>query len=460
MTVDLKETSKTLFDRVINNPYIPHEPFVKQAVFLLLDEKEALYGGAAGGGKSDALLMAALMYVDVPGYNALILRKSYKDLSLPSAIMARSHEWLQSTDAKWNGAEYRWTFPSGATLSFGYLKHDKDKFRYQSAEFQFIGFDELTQFPSDHYLYMFSRLRRLKKAPVPLRVRGGTNPGGMGNDWVYERFVVDDSRPFIPAKLDDNDYIDKEEYRKSLRELDETTRKQLEDGLWVVDPDGKPFLSAWWRGQNRYLDSLELLDDAPIARYISWDTAFEDKKDSAYSSYVVIDLRADYRIKVREVWRGKLIFPELPDKMIAAAKKWNRDNLLRGVIVEGAASGKPAIQTLRAGSDLELASKIIEFTPKGSKEERANRAGIWCKRGLVLLPHPEDSVSWLSTFERELFNFPEIEKKDQVDAFSQGIIYLENFLTVAWHGVQARKSSVGKDSRVKRAMKKKTASKI
>ena len=80
--------------------YIPHEPTPKQQAFLLLPHREAFYGGAAGGGKSEALLMAALQYVDVPGYAALLLRKTYQDLMLPNALMDRSEQWLGTTDAQ------------------------------------------------------------------------------------------------------------------------------------------------------------------------------------------------------------------------------------------------------------------------------------------------------------------------------------------------------------------------
>jgi hypothetical protein len=101
--------------------YIAHRPTPPQTAFLLLECREAMYGGAADGGKSDALLMAALQYVDVPDYAALLLRKSYSDLSLPAALVPRAQEWLTGTDTKWNGAEHVWRFPSGASLSFGYL---------------------------------------------------------------------------------------------------------------------------------------------------------------------------------------------------------------------------------------------------------------------------------------------------------------------------------------------------
>lgn len=255
--------------------YIPHSPHVKQHAFLWLDCKEAMFGGAAGGGKSDALLMAALQYVDVPGYAAIIFRRTFSDLSLPGAIMDRAQEWLSKSDAKWNDNKKTWTFPSGATLTFAYLQVDKDKFRYQGAEFQFIGFDELTQFPEDHYKYLFSRCRRPEApadkedfawaarvaralAKVPLRVRGATNPGGEGHRWVARRFLdklpdepdedtteaweasqqVANMRIFIPSKLEDNPSLDKGAYEASLRVLDPITRAQLRHGDWLIRQPG------------------------------------------------------------------------------------------------------------------------------------------------------------------------------------------------------------------------------
>ena len=171
---------------VRSNRYIPHEPTEKQALFLLHDHiPEILYGGSAGGGKSDALLMAALQYVHVPGYAALLLRRTFPDLSLPEAIMSRSFEWLQGTDAIWHDKEKTWKFPSGATLTFGYLDAPRDHYRYQGSAFQFIGFDELTQFKENQYLYLHSRLRRLAGAEVPLRMRAASNPG----DIVFDPFL-------------------------------------------------------------------------------------------------------------------------------------------------------------------------------------------------------------------------------------------------------------------------------
>ena len=123
--------------RISWSRYIQHTPTAKQLAFLMLSCEEAFYGGSAGGGKSDALLMAALQYVDVPGYAALLLRRTYADLILPEALMDRARQWLSGTDAQWRDSEKSWRFPSGATLSFGYLDNENDVYRYQSSAFQF-----------------------------------------------------------------------------------------------------------------------------------------------------------------------------------------------------------------------------------------------------------------------------------------------------------------------------------
>ena len=228
--------------------YIPHAPHAHQHAFLTLECREALYGGAAGGGKSDALLMAALQYVDRPGYAALLLRKTYKDLSLPGALMNRAESWLAPTDAHWTGDTKTWKFPSGATVSFGHLQHSSDKFQYQGAEFDFIAFDEASQFVEDDYTYLFTRLRRLEGSSIPVRMRCASNPGGIGHAWVKRRFVEPASRGgriFIPARLADNPSLDQDSYRQSLEEVDPVLRAQLLGGDWDVRPlSGREYFSV------------------------------------------------------------------------------------------------------------------------------------------------------------------------------------------------------------------------
>lgn len=224
--------------------YIPHRPTPKQAAFLLLPHMEAFYGGEPGGGKSDALLMGALQYVDVPSFAAILFRRTFADLALPGALMDRSREWLMNTAARWNEQRKTWTFPSGATVSFGYLENENDKYRYQSAEFQYIAFDEVSQFMERQYTFLFTRLRRLADSPVPLRVRSASNPPTTADgQWVKERFVLHRSpqRPFIPAGLNDNPHIDKATYLTSLGHLDEVSRRALFD--WFASVEGLVFAS-------------------------------------------------------------------------------------------------------------------------------------------------------------------------------------------------------------------------
>lgn len=236
--------------------FIPHTPHARQAAFLARTELEALYGGAAGGGKSDALLMGALEYVHVPDYTALILRRTFADLAQPGAIMERARQWLAGTPAKWNEQRKHFRFPSGAILQFGYMETPNDRFRYQGTEYHYIGWDELTQFQEVPYRYMFSRLRKAVDSKTPIRVRAGTNPGGIGHEWVRRRFIDpgDPSRPFIPALIDDNPSLDAESYRFSLAQLDSATRAQLEKGVWVRDAEGLVY---------HYDEGRNLIDAAP-----------------------------------------------------------------------------------------------------------------------------------------------------------------------------------------------------
>lgn len=202
-----------------------------------------------------------------------------------------------------------------------------------------------------------------------------------------------------------------------------------------VPPGGAVYQRAWWRGKNRYDPRDTTFLNACIARWLSFDTAFEDNEDDAFTACTVGELLPDYRLVIREVSRERLQFPDLQSEITDEARRYNVDGKLRGVIIERKASGTSAIQTLTQTAEDWLAQLIIGFSPSGSKEQRGKQASVWCRNGCVLIPMVSAAAPWLHDFEEELFNFPSSTYKDQVDSLSQLIIYLENLLS---EGFRAR----------------------
>lgn len=261
--------------------FCPEEASVTQKVFLRTYALEALFGGAAGGGKSSALLMAAMQYVDIPNYSAILFRRTYADLALPGAIMDRFVSWMAPhSDVRWNSNNYTAVFPSGARISFGYLNNSQDYLRYKGAEFQFIGMDEVTEIRESDYRYLFSRLRRPASGPlsqVPLRMRAASNPAP---NWVRQRFIVEGretGRIFVPSKLTDNPGIDAASYRQTLQSLDPVERRRLEEGDWWTTSLG----SLFERESFVIIDPLDVPEVTNAARVVRfWDLAATEPSQS------------------------------------------------------------------------------------------------------------------------------------------------------------------------------------
>ena len=151
-------------------------------------EDEALYGGAAGGGKSDALVIEALRQVDVPNYRALILRKTFPQLR---ELIDKTMQYYKPVfpAARYNSSTHCWTFPSGAKIYFGSMFRTQDKYNYQGQQFDYIGVDELTHFTWEEYSYLMSR-NRPSGPGTQVYIRATANPGGIGHGWVKARFIA------------------------------------------------------------------------------------------------------------------------------------------------------------------------------------------------------------------------------------------------------------------------------
>lgn len=223
---------------------------------MVRNEFEALYGGAAGGGKSDYLIAEALRQVHIPQYRAVIFRRTVPELA---DIISRTHELYKAAfkRAVYNKTEHKWTFPSGAIIYLASMQHEEDKLKYQGRHFDFVGFDELTHFSETQYKYLFSRTR--SSAPgIRTYIRATANPGGPGHGWVKSRFVsiaepettvvqeveiedpsgkrikMERDRIFIPSSVFDNKILmeNNPEYIASLAMLPEAEKKALLYGDW------------------------------------------------------------------------------------------------------------------------------------------------------------------------------------------------------------------------------------
>ena len=236
-----------------------------QTDFLAAGEREVLYGGSAGGGKSYAMLADPLRYMGHPSFSGLLLRHTTEELR---ELVWKSQEIYPKIwkGIKWSERKMQWTAPSGARLWMSYLDRDDDVLRYQGLAFSWIGFDELTQWNKPFaWNYMRSRLRTAA-SDLPIYMRATTNPGGPGHGWVKKMFIdpapygktfdATDietgevlkypsghskagqslfKRKFIPARLSDNPYLSREgDYEAMLLSLPEQQRKQLLEGDWDI----------------------------------------------------------------------------------------------------------------------------------------------------------------------------------------------------------------------------------
>ena len=377
--------------------YIKAVPTPKQAALMLYNGREAFYGGAAGGGKSMGLLMCALQYVDQPDYSALLLRRTFTMLNQSNGLIPMSKEWLMETDAKWSEMERRWVFPNGAMLSFGYLESENDKYQYQGAQHQFVGFDELTQFTESQYEYLFSRLRRLKDSIIPIRMRSTSNPGGVGHEWVRQKFVKQPKsldRIFIPAGLTDNPYLDQAEYILALKELDPVTRAQLLNGDWDVRQGGDIFKREWLRYYDEIPGDLERVVQG-------WDLAITQRTTGDYTAGVTLGVK-EGKWYVLDIFRSHVDFPTALRIIKSKAEQFNPE----AIAIESNSYQLAVVQELRRSTSLPVVPQIA----KTDKVQKLMSLGAFFEGGRILLNHK------MQEFVGEYLEFPTGGHDDMLDA--------------------------------------------
>ena len=402
--------------------FCPEEPSLTQKVFLRTLSLEALFGGAAGGGKSSALLMAAMQYVDVPGYSAILFRRTYADLALPGALMDRFKSWIATQDdIHWNANQYVATFPSGARISFGYLNNTNDYLRYKGSEFQFIGMDEVTEIRENDYRYLFSRLRRPASgelSKVPLRMRSASNPAP---NLVRQRFIVEGpetSRIFVPSMLTDNPGIDADSYRMALQALDPIERRRLEMGDWWATSLGTLFD----RTDFPIIDHHEVPQVTSSARAIRfWDMAATEPSHSnpnpdwTVGTLMLFDQGIAY---VLDVKRAR-VKNEKVEQLVAQTAAEDGHTVGIRMEQEPGSSGKALIDQyaryVLPGYDFH------GIRSTGDKFTRARPFAAAAANGNVRIVRS----SWITEWLDEMSSFPEAcDHDDQVDSAVGAFTYL------------------------------------
>lgn len=455
------EYAQLIFHRtVLANPYIPiikpvlnddgtyktdertgrpmhGRPSPRQVAFLAYLGRDALYGGAAGGGKSDALLMCALQFVEVPGYSAIIFRRTLKMLEKSGGLIPRMLEWMAGKAAKYNHTDRRWTFPSGSTIEFGYIDTKRDFENYQGGNWQCVCFDEAGQMEPEYIRYLYSRLRKPEGSQIPIRMRLASNPGGVGHEYLKRRYVIPGAPEFfVPSLAKDNPGIDVRDYEKSMANLDPILRAQLLAGDWSAYEGGR-FKRSWFKefyaarghdgnpryflqvGKDKFTQSPVFHEYGTLVRdcftCITVDPACTEDDSNCPTAIGVYAISPERDIIVLEVARRWLDIDDIVPEIAKLCERYRPS----WVGIEDAGAFSAVSSQARRHPSIP-AVKSIGHESK-SKLVRATPAIIRTEAGQVYVPPPE-RFPWVDDFIGECIRFTGDEENDdftdQVDQFA------------------------------------------
>jgi predicted phage terminase large subunit-like protein len=417
-----------------------------QRAFLSSPADIAIFGGAAGGGKSYALLLEPLRHIGVKDFSAVVFRRTLADVRKPGSIWDTSVPLYGELGAKPRLDTFTWTFPRGSKIVFGHLEHETTVLDWQGAQIPFIAFDELTHFSRAQFFYLLSRNR--STCGVRPYVRATTNPDA--DSWVAEliawwidpgtglpipdragalRWFARDgdaivwgdseadvasrvpgampkSLTFIPAKLEDNAILMAADpgYRANLLALPVVERERLLGGNWKIRPAAGLYFRKEW------IIPVERLPPRDSLRIYGASDYAVTASGGDYTVHAVIALDADGNPWLVDLWRKQAASDEWVSAFCDLVRKWKPMAWAEetGQIKSGVGPWlEKAMRERRAHTARE------QFPTKGDKAVRAQSfRGLIATRGLRILANAE----YRAAFESELDQFPAGVHDDQVDA--------------------------------------------
>ncbi len=399
-------------------------PYPKQAHTLKCNAHQLVYGGARGGAKSFCAMFKIVQHEQLYGQNGkvLVLRRYYKDLQ---DFILLCRRYLSKLGWAYRSGEKDFTAPSGFLVRFRILENEQDAEKYQGHEYTLIIVEEAGQYPKPEPIDLLNGAMRSAEG-VPAQIFMTANPGGVGNDWLRERFVepapdgftmipVEGTkirRYYVPARIQDNpklldndpEYVD----RLKLSGPPHLVRAWL-SGDWFAAPSGDVFRLEWF---SKYYDPEYMPKFRAIIQ--SWDTAFKKgiKNDRSACTTWGVTKNEIYLI---HAWAGRVEFPALKKQVELLYNKF----MPSMVLIEDKASGQSLHQEMKANTIIPIKPVKVD----GDKLARAYSITPLFETGIIFLPNSGDA-EWLYDFSSELCSFPKAKFDDYVDSTSQALDYI------------------------------------